>query len=504
MLDDLHQLIHTFTPDEVGSLNRYIQQDGSQQNFIYQSLFSFLYEAGPAYEEEQIDDFCAKNNLNRESLRVHCYHLYRKVMFYLRDPETRSTPQWKIQCLLQDAETLHLKALFNLAKKTLTKALKLAIECQLPEWEYKVHLAFSEILIKQSSTLNLSDADEHLKQAEQLWERVKQSEHYAQIYVHIFLQWLQKSSSPDKLADQLALDNREIPEQLSLPAKLKYAQCRTMFAQLNNHEKGQMVYWQKKSHDLFIENPSLKSHYLNYYLAFYENYFMAALMSKDQALIADLFKNLDSLEPHDPFVISRLEATKVYSRLAFWLSDNQTILSIGVEEIDRLLDQFESHEKVIIPSRREAINYNIGFFFFLRGQTTETQIRWSDLYEISKANLQRPDRQRLIILLLLLNDYQTPGFDATALLTRVDSTRSRLRTWNTNAVGLEEHEKITIRHLRKLINLPERDKSGKLKQLKKWEAELQAYVKDSNESQLHRTDAILKWLEIKIQEIKPL
>ena len=504
MLDDLHQLIHSFTPDEIGSLNRYIQQDENQQNFIYKSLFSFLYETGPAYEEEHIEDFCAKNDLNRESLRVHCYHLYGKVMFYLRDPETRSTPQWNIQCLLQDAETLHLKALFNLAKKTLTKALKLAIECQLPEWEYKIHLAFTEILIKQSSTLNISDAAEHLKEAEQSWERVKPSEHYAQIYLHIFLQWLQKSSRPDKSADQLALDNREIPDQLSFPAKLKYSQSRTMFAQLNNYEKGEMVYWQKLTHDLFIDNPELKKHYLHYYLTAHGNYFMAALMSNDKALISKLVKHLETLEHHDPFVISRLEATKLYSRLAFWLSDHQTIRSVTIEEIDELLDKFESHEKVIIPSRREAINYNIGLLFFLRGQTMETQIRWFDLYEVSKANLQRPDRQRLIILLLLLNDYQTPDFDPSALLTRLDSTRSRLRTWNPNIKGLEEHEKITIRHLRKLINLPERDKSGKLKQLKKWEAELKAYVISSNESQLHRTDVILKWLEIKIQEISPL
>jgi len=498
MLDDLHQLIHSFTPDEIGSLDRYIKQEGNQQDFIYQLLFSFLYEIESTEEEEQIDAFCAENKLTRESLRVNCYHLYHKVMFYLRDPETRSSPQWKIQCLLQDAETLHLKALFNLAKKTLTKALKLAIECQLPEWEYKIHLAFSEILLKQPSTLSVSDAVEHLEKAEQSWERAKQSEHYAQVYVQIILQWLQKLSSPDKFADQLALDNTEIPDQLSLPAKLKYAQSRTMFAQLNNYEKEEMVYWQKLAHDLFANTPKLKEHYLYPYLVTYENYFVAAFLNKDKALIADLVKSIDSLEHHDPFVTNRLEATKIYARLAHWLSDNETTFLVEVKEIDKLLDQFESHENVITPSRREAINYMIGLLFFLRGKTTETQVRWIDFYEVSKANLQRPDRQRLIILLLLLNDYQTPDFDRTALLGRIDSTRSRLRTWNSGAIGLEEHEKITIRHIRKLTNLPEWDKSGELKQLKKFYSELKTYSDNSTVSELHRSDAILRWLETKI------
>ncbi len=498
MLDDLHQLIHSFTPNEIGSLDRYIQQEGNQQDFIYQLLFSFLYEIESPEEEEQIDAFCTKNKLTRESLRVHCYHLYHKVMFYLRDPETRSSPQWKIQCLLQDAETLHLKALFFLAKKTLTKALKLAIECQLPEWEYKIHLTFTEILLKQPGTLSVSDAVEHLKEAKQSWERVKQSEHYTQVYIQIVLQWLQKLSNPDKFADQLALDNTEIPDQLSLPAKIKYAQSRTMFAQLNNYEKEQMVYWLKLAHDLFVKKPELKTHYLYYYLTLYENYFMAALLSKDKALIADLVKNIDTLEHHDTFVISRLEATKVYARLGHWLSDNQTTLSISLEEIDKLLDQFESHENVIAPSRREAINFNIGVFYFLRGQTRETQIRWLDFYKISKTNLQRPDRQRLIILLLLLNDYQNPTFDPSGLVARVGSTRGRLRTWNNDAPGLEEHEKITIRHIRKLVSLPEGEKLKKLKQLKKFYTELKAHADSSEENQHHRSAYILRWLEMKI------
>jgi hypothetical protein len=420
----------------------------------------------------------------------------------LRDPDIRSNPQWKIQCFLQDAETLLLKGLFNLARKTLTKALKLAIECQLPEWQYKIHLAFTEIFIKQSSTRGVGDAMEHLQEAEQTWERVKQSEAFTQLYVHILLQWLQKQFKPDELAAQLDLLNTEIPDQLTFLAKLKYAQSRTMFAQYNNDQE-QMVYWQKLAHDLFTNTPELKTHYPDYYLTTYGNYFMAALLSDNKALITELNEDISTLEYHDPFMISRLEGTKLYSRLAYWLSDNEITLSVDLMEIDKLLDQFEDHEKTIPASSREAITFNIGLFYFLRSQTKETLIRWSDSYEVSKANPQRPDRQRLIILLLLLNDYQDSSFDPTALVARVEATRSRLNTWNKEAKGLQEHEKITIRHTRKLANLPPRDEGKELMQLKKFYAELKAYADNSTEPQLHRSKFILQWLEIKIQGFKP-
>lgn len=237
MLDDLHQLIQSFTRKEIEGLNAFLLQNDPQQAFIYQLLFLFLYDEGETYSAENIASFCETNELSSEALRVHSYHLYNRIMFYLRDPEIRSNPEWKIQCFLQDAETLKLKALFHLAKKTLNKALILAKECQLPDWEYKIYLALTDILLKQNNIQKFDEAKESLSLMAAKWEDYKHSQEIFHLNFQVVLLWLQRSGNPTELAAQLNPELENIPENLSFPAKIRYAQSRALLAQKRQDKK---------------------------------------------------------------------------------------------------------------------------------------------------------------------------------------------------------------------------------------------------------------------------
>ncbi|WP_020537993.1 hypothetical protein [Lewinella cohaerens] len=497
MLDDLHQLIQSFTRKEIDGLNNFLLQNETQQTFIYQLLFLFLYDEGEDYSQENIASFCQTHELSSEALRVHSYHLYNKIMFYLRDPEIRSNPEWKIQCLIQDAETLKLKALFNLAKKTLKKALSIAKECQLTGWEYKIYLALIDILLKQNSIQKFDEAKEYLGLMATKWEDCKQSEKILQFNFHILLLWLQKSGNLKELAAQLDPELESIPANISFPAKIRYAQSRAIIAQLSQDKKN-MLYWQQLAFEFFSQYPELKKHFPHNYLSAYDNYLMATLVIDDKPLFKTLLTGIKDLDYDDAFIISRFKALQVFMQISFWLLYKDITLTVPETEIDDILELFEDHQEVISASRKHAIIYSLGVLYFFRGNTTAALYWWGNASEVSKTNPYRPERLRLIILLLLINDYQTPDFDRSALLARIDSTRSRLRTWDKNAKGLEEHEKITIRYIRKLSNLPNRDKKGELQLLNKFYTELKAYSDKAEESQLHRSSVILRWLEYQL------
>jgi hypothetical protein len=497
MLDDLHQLILSFTRKEIDGLNAFLLQSDPQQAFIYQLLFLFLYDEGEDYSEEGIAAFCETNKLSSEALRVHSYHLYNKIMFYLRDPQIRSNPAWQIQCLLQDAETLKLKALFHLAKKTLNKALFIAKECQLPGWEYKIYLALTDILLKQNNIQKFDEVKAFLNLMAEKWEDYKDSERILHLNFQVVLLWLQKSGNPDELAAQLNPELKNIPEHLSFAAKIRYAQSRALLAQ-RNQDKKNIRYWQQLAFELFTRYPELKKHFPHNYLSTYDNYLMASLIEENRPLFTTLLAGLKDLDYDDAFIISRFKALQVFMQLAFWLLYKDITLTVPETEIDDTLALFEDHQEVIDASRKQAIIYSFGALYFFRGNTTAALYWWGDPSGVSKTNPYRPERQRLIILLLLINDYQTPSFDRSALFARIDSTRSRLRTWDKNALGLEEHEKITIRHIRKLSNLPDRDKKEELKLLNKFYTELKAYTEKTNEPQLHRSNVILRWLEYQL------
>lgn len=498
MLDDLHQLIQSFTAKEIAGLKRFIQQSESQQNFIYQNLFQFLYDAGEEYEEEEVKAFCKDNQISPETLRVHCYHLYNKVMFYLRDPEIRANPEWEIQCLLQDAKTLKLKTLFELSKKTLAKALVIAEECQLPGWQYHIHLAFAEICLRQNNPRGIKDSIEHFRLAKETWKYYNQSEEIVQLNSQVIHQWLQKSPPSEQLARKLKLKKRYLPKYFSFPAKVRYAQSRAIFAQTDLLDQKEMIYWQKLAFDLFSEFPELKTRFPHDYLSAYDNYLMAALQSGDTKLFLSLLDGLGKLDYEDLFSKSKLLALQIYMQLAYWLKDKNITLQVAEEDIDDLIEKLEDQQKVINSSRLNAIIYSIGQLCFLRKNAVAARHWWGDMSYISKSNPLRPDRQRLLILLLLINDYQDEDFDRIALSARINATRNRLRNWNKDPIGLEQHEKITVKHIRKLGGIPKGDKHKKKAQLEKFYLELKEYAENTQEPQVHRSAVILRWLEYQL------
>lgn len=404
--DSLFLLIKSLLPAEKRYFKLYSNKHviGEQNNYVrlFDAINSMEHYSETDLRSILLHRFPGEKFVNH--LASEKSRLFKIILQSLRSYRSEKSISRKLIDMIEDAQILTNKKLYDQAAKVLTKAEDLARRHEDFLILFRVQeLMRTQIQVNESSNIRkrilevISQSDDTCKR---LFNQIQIQNLYDLTY-HIARTNF-STSVQDSLEEIAEIESQSVlasaENALSISAKLRYHATHAIIGKMKNNIQTVYEHWEQ-SLELLKENPIRMQEEIRQYIIVTANFVNVCIQMREYEQIAEIvmsFKDLRDLSPE-----TSTELTHNIFHIELLSSLNSGRLEKALEIAPEIFSWLESNAGVVNTSRVITMYYNLAVLHFLESDFSAAEICFQKVIDFNKAEV-RQDLQSSARLLLPL------------------------------------------------------------------------------------------------------
>lgn len=484
--DDLHDLICQMDASEKGYFRKFSRLYSQHSGGNYLTLFDIL-NGMEVYDEERLKKKLKDEKLVRQLGPLKAY-LYDLLLKTLRAYRQNHSVHAQINSLVENAEILFSKGLYDQAMKALVKCRELVKavdvpfrELEIQHWEQKFitenKTSGMDVLLEASVNESLSCV-EHLRKQIEL-----RGIYYKMLY-------LVKQNM--RLADGA---EQEMKRLFALPILQDAEALEGFYQKLNFHNNWNIYHFlsgrreeaylsMQRVIELWEAHPRILENNIDIYIAGVNNYLIACISLKKTDEIRTMLEKTSCLQITGEGLKARIFENMVFWRLNYcYATSNWDDLEDITKEIQENLEKYGS--KITEPKRISML-YSMGVYYFCNGDFHKALVYINELMNMRKTSVRKDVQVNTRIVNCLLH-YELGNEEILEY-----AVRSAQRFMESRE-QYYAYEKIVVTSIHKLVRSHEHERPGIFRELYR---QLQEYFLEFPDQQtLVNLFDIFSWVE---------
>lgn len=423
--DDLFQLIRSLTPNEKRYFKVYAAQykkgEKAKGKNNYIRLFDAL-DKQKVYDERKLKKrFEGEKWIRHLSAEKH--HLYRMVLRSMRSYQAEKSIVIQLNEMMQDADFLKQKGLYDQCERQLARARKRATAYDAPLIAVEIIGRQMQMLVLRKERGVKGKMEELLADWKALMTLIARSEEVFVTYQQVLLDSRMRGVEGQKAVDvrlDAAIDDLP-PEALSGSAVLYRFYLRAIGAQQTGGW-AQAFQWRQEALDFWEAEPRLQQRYAHRYKTAMANFLATAAMAGQWAAMPPIIEKLRALPAADFD-----DSTEIFQNVYFYdllLKLNSGDLDGAAALVPAIETGLQRHSAHINPTRLLSFFYNITVLYYFR-EEWKAALQWLMRILHHQRSDHRQDLQEFGRLLELVLHFELGNLDV--LEYRIPATRRWLR-----------------------------------------------------------------------------
>lgn len=489
--DDVHDLVRQMDASEKGYFRKFSRLYGQQASGNYLTLFDIL-NGMEVYDEERLKKKLKDEKLIRQlgPLKAYLYDLLLKTLRSYRESQSIHA---QINSLVENAEILFSKGLYDQAMKTLARCRELVKsvdepfrELEIQHWERKFitenKTSGMDVLLESSISDSLSCV-EHLRKQVEL-----RGIYYQMLYlVKQSMRMLdrEKQEEVDRLFTTPVLQDADTLE--GFYQKLNFHNSWNIYHFLAGRKEEAYLSMQKII-ELWNTHPQILKNNTDIYIAGVNNYLIACIGLKKTDEIRIMLEKTSSLQVNGEGLKARIFENMITWKINYcYVTGNWDNLQEIMEECG---DNLEKYGSKIAEPKRISILYFLVTYYFCTGYLHQALVYINQLINMKKAVVRKDIQVNIRIINCLLH-YELGNEEILEYVVRSAQRFMESRE------QYSDYEKIIITSIYQLARSQEQERPAVLNELYR---QLQEYFSEfPDQLTLIGLFDIFSWVEARVE-----